>query len=415
MQRAVNYMRGSVQLEVEGPYPERFFNICSATGVRFWGVEVVDETTVRVVVARSQMRRAVELGPKCLCQVRTLREEGAPSLALHLRDRYGLLVGMALSLIAVLVFSRFILVIDIVGNTTLPDSVILSELDDIGLSVGSYGPGVDARAVSNRALMDLEELGFLTVNIRGIVAEIVVREAEPAPELEPTGVAMDLVAHKPGVILDVDGLAGQPVVEPGQEVSAGDVLISGTVSLFRKDAPEELIASYPTLAKGQVWAEVEEVFSASAPLSAWQKAYTGETATRYQVVLFGKAFKISSKTFQPFPYYDKIETSQALTLGQGLVLPLSLEKQVCAAYQPQALALDRDQVEEELRDVLSRRLESAMGEGGQVLNAAWSVTEENGALTVTVTARCREQIAVSATEENGTAGDPAPHNGDETI
>ena len=95
-------------------------------------------------------------------------------------------------------------------------------------------------------------------------------------------------------------------------------------------------------------------------------------------------------------------------------MPLSLEKQVCAAYQPQALALDREQVEKELRDVLSRRLEFAMGEDGQILDAVWNVTEENGALTVTVAARCREQIAVSATEENGTAGDPASHNGDET-
>lgn len=401
MQRAVNYMRGSTQLEVEGPYPERFFNICSATGVRFWGVEVVDETTVRVVVARSQARRAAALGPRCLCQVRTLREEGAPSLALHLRDRYGLLLGMALSLIAVLVLSRFILVIDIVGNAAVPDSVILSELSDIGLSVGSYGPGVDARAVSNRALMDLEELGFLSVNIRGIVAEVVVREADPAPEVEPIGVAVDLVAQKSGTILDVDGLAGEPVVEPGQEVSAGDVLISGTVNLFRKDVPEELLAAYPTLAKGRVWAEVEEAFSASAPLSTWTKAYTGETATRYQVILFGKAFKISSKTFQPFPYYDKIELSQALTLRGGLVLPLAVERQVCAEYQPQALALDRDEVEARLREVLSRRLESALGEGGGILDAAWSVTEEDGVLTVTVTARCREQIAVSATEEKG--------------
>ena len=199
----------------------------------------------------------------------------------------------------------------------------------------------------------------------------------------------------------MDSLAGVPLVEPGESVSAGDVLISGTVNIFQKDRPEELLATYPTLAKGWVWAEVEEVFSASAPLNTWEKAYTGETATRYQVVLFGKVFKISSKTFQPFPYYDKIEVSQALTLRDGLALPMALEKQVCAAYQPQAMALDRDQVEARLRDVLSRRLESALGEGGGILDASWSVAEEDGVLTVTVSARCREQIAVSATEENG--------------
>ena len=54
MQNAANFIRGSVRLEAVGPYPERFFNILSARGIRFWQVERVDATTVRLTVARSQ-------------------------------------------------------------------------------------------------------------------------------------------------------------------------------------------------------------------------------------------------------------------------------------------------------------------------------------------------------------------------
>ncbi len=62
MQNAANFIRGSVRLEAVGPYPERFLNILSARGIRFWQVERVDATTVRLTVARSQAGRAQALG-----------------------------------------------------------------------------------------------------------------------------------------------------------------------------------------------------------------------------------------------------------------------------------------------------------------------------------------------------------------
>ena len=111
MQKAVNYMRGCVRLEATGPYPERFFNICSARGIRFWKVERVDETTVRLTVALSQAKTAQALGSKCLCDVTQIGQTGAPSFLMQFRSRYGMLVGLALSLLAVVFLSRFVLVI----------------------------------------------------------------------------------------------------------------------------------------------------------------------------------------------------------------------------------------------------------------------------------------------------------------
>lgn len=395
MQKATNYIRGSVRLEATGPYPERFFNICSARGVRFWKVERVDETTVRLTVARSQARRAVALGPKCLCEVKRIGEEGALSFLTRFRSRYGLLAGLALSLLAVMVLSRFVLVIDITGNTTVPDGVILSELREAGVSLGSYGPAVDERSVANQTLLGLEELSFVSVNLRGVRAEVVVRERDPAPEVEPTGVAADLIAGKSGRILAVNALAGDPQVEVGDTVEAGEVLVSGTVEVPSNQNPGQVLATYPVLSKGSVWAEVEEQFSASIPLNYTQKSYTGRTEREYEVVVLGRSFKISPKAFQPFSYYDKIEHSWDLTLSRDLVLPFSLTVRQCSEYEPAQGTLDRDGAEEYLRALLENRLTQAIGSDGAVLDRQWETAEQDGVLTLTVTARCREQIAQS--------------------
>ena len=37
--RLVNALRGSVRLEVEGAFPERFLNLCAQRGILFWNVE----------------------------------------------------------------------------------------------------------------------------------------------------------------------------------------------------------------------------------------------------------------------------------------------------------------------------------------------------------------------------------------
>lgn len=399
MQKAMNYMRGSVRLEATGPYPERFFNICSARGIRFWKVERVDETTVRLTVARTQAKQALGLGARCLCEVRQIGEEGAPSFLAQFRTRYGMLAGLVLSLAAVLVLSKFVLVIDITGNATVPDGVILAELREIGLAPGAYGPAVDERSISNRALLDLEELSFLSVNLHGVRAEVVVREAEPTPEVEPTGVAADLTAGKAGRVLQVYPLAGEPTVQTGDQVEAGDTLISGTVHVVAGTDPGVVVSTYPVVAKGRVWAEVEESFSASTPLTCVGKEYTGRTAVRHEVVVLGKVFKISPKAFQPFAYYDKIEETRSLTLRGGVTLPLSLVTCRCREYQPAGLSLDRDSAERYLRSLLENRLSDAVGEGGEVLDAVWQVEERDGVLTVRVDARCREQIAESGTKE----------------
>lgn len=395
MQKATNYIRGSVRLEATGPYPERFFNICSARGVRFWKVERVDETTVRLTVARSQARQAVALGPKCLCEVKRIGEEGAVSFLSRFRSRYGLLAGLALSLLAVMILSRFVLVIDITGNTTVPDGVILSELREAGISLGTYGPSVDERSVANRTLMGLEDLSFVSVNLRGVRAEVVVRERDQPPEVEPTGVAADLIAQKSGRILSVNNLAGAPQVEAGDTVEAGQVLVSGTMVITGEENPDQVLATYPVLSKGSVWAEVEEQFSASIPLTFTQKNYTGRTAREYEVVVLGRSFKISPKAFQPFAYYDKIEHSWDLTLSGGLTLPFSLTVRECSEYEPGQGTISREGAEEYLRAVLENRLTEAMGEGGSVLDQQWETTEQDGVLTLTLTARCREQIAQS--------------------
>ena len=76
-------------------------------------------------------------------------------------------------------------------------------------------------------------------------------------------------------------------------------------------------------------------------------------------------------------------------------MPFSLTVRQCSEYEPGQGTVSREGAEEYLRSVLENRLTEAMGEGGSVLDRQWETTEQDGVLTLTLTALCREQIAQS--------------------
>ena len=48
MQKIINFFRGSVLYTVTGAFPERFLNLCAPNAVPFWGLDLLDDHTLRL-------------------------------------------------------------------------------------------------------------------------------------------------------------------------------------------------------------------------------------------------------------------------------------------------------------------------------------------------------------------------------
>ena len=135
--RLVNALRGSVRLEVEGAFPERFLNLCAQRGILFWNVEWMEATRLRLTVTRRGSRQAAALGERTLCTVTPAGRSGMPYFLARFKKRYAFWVGMGLSMAAVCVLSSFVLTIEVKGNTNVPTAQILTELRRQGLGIGT--------------------------------------------------------------------------------------------------------------------------------------------------------------------------------------------------------------------------------------------------------------------------------------
>ena len=389
MQKVINYLRGSVQLELTGAFPERFLNICAAENVPFWRVEQPDSHTLRVTLAVQDRGLAEQLAGRSMCQVREVGRRGMPAFLNRFRKRYALLAGLALSLLAACILSNFILMIDVTGNDRVPRAEILSELNRLGFGIGTYGPGVNERDLVNRALLELEDVGFLTINIKGIRAEVVVREAPEKPEIVDKNKPADVVAVRDGVVLEVGARAGKEMVKEGDAVLKGEVLISGLVPY--EDGTGAVFASRQYRAEGEIWAITERTVRRSIPLKTSGKGARQKAQTRYALRVLNHRIKFYRNSSISCDNYDKISREYKLTLPGGLELPVSWIRTVISAYEPTEVTLTRESAERYLKDRLEGELKEAVAEG-EVLSKSWETGEKDGILTVTMKASCNEQI-----------------------
>ena len=259
--------------------------------------------------------------------------------------------------------------------------------------------------MGNKVLLQLPQLSWLSINLYGTRAEVLVREAVEAPELVDAQEYGSVVARASGIITKVEALTGEAVVEVGDTVLEGETLISGTVHLkgpAYSETPE--IGQMQVRASGRVYARTWRTLSAQLPLEAQVKRYTGEEAALWSVTVLGRRTDFFGKGGISFDRYDKISRTWTLTLPGGEEMPLAVQRETCRAYELETLAVEPDAAQAMLKERLLEALEETVGEG-ETVSTEFAVETADGMLTITLQAECREEIG-KFVPDSTTKGNP---------
>lgn len=395
MKRFMNFLQGIITLTVTGPFPERLMNLCAQERVDFWGLEWLDEHTLRLTTRRRTLSLLRRLAERVGCEVTVEGSRGLPDFLLRFRTRYAFLAGLALSLCAVAVLSRFVLTVEVTGNQRVPTAVILSELRQLGVRPGIYGPSIDRQQVAQQAVLALEDLSWMGINLHGTRLEVIVRETiEPPDRIDETGY-YDVVAEADGMVTHVEAELGEAAVQEGDIVLAGEVLISGTVSMEPPQYSGLPTRYYQTHARGRVWARTWRTLTAAIPLEVQVKEYTGREKSAWTLNLFGRRFALWGGDGYEKLYEQSAWTEQVVLPGET-ALPITLTREVFREYETRTAEVDLDAAEHLLEEQLSQRLEQLLGEDGQVESTQFSLRVLDGLIQVTLQAECLEEIGREA-------------------
>lgn len=387
--KVLNYLRGQVTVEVESAAPERVLNLCAAHGIPFWELAWLSEIRLRAVTSRAELPRLREVLTRTDAVLTVVRTEGAPEVWRQYRRRYVLLAAAAVLAAVLALGSTHIWDFQVTGNDTVPTETILRTLEKHGVTLGARSR-IDQEALRNRVLLELPDVVWLTVNMRGCTAHVQVVERQRPPHLYADGEIANVVAARDGLVTKIQALDGQAQVMAGTTVTAGQVLISGVVDSDQR--------GYRLLhGMGQVWARTWYELSVSVPLTVQEKGQETGAVTRLAVDIGRNRIKIYGKGSMTGPDCDKMTVYHQARLPFGLTLPVTLvtERTVrCAAAEAERPAADaRAEGETQLMAQLQAALERSQG---QLLDHSFDAVRQGNRLVVTLRAECEEQIGVSS-------------------
>ncbi len=404
MKKLINLMRGYVELEAAGAFPERLLNLCAQNRLQFWKLNWIDETSFTFRIALQDRKRLDELAQRSMCELSERSRRGAAVVAEGiLKRRWGFVAGMALCFFAVSVLSRFLLVVEVSGNESISTAVILSQLQRVGVRPGAYGPSIVEKEAANEALLGLPELSYMAINIYGTRAEVVVRETEKKPELLDENVPADVVADVDGILEDIHAEAGRAMFQDGDIVAKGEILISGDLDLKEPEWGTVDLGHLIVRAAGSVTARTWRMLEETVPAVVQVKEYTGEECKKFGIKFLWIDLDFFENSSISGGRYDKISKTEQLVLF-GRPWPVWFTTETRRSYTLTEQPLDREAAVARMEQALLVRLDKLMEANcGEAFQTDFVVREERGRFTVTLLAECREEIGRTV-ERDGEVG-----------
>ena len=373
-------LRGRARVELRGAEPERLLERCRLEGLRLRRVESVDACTLRAELWQEELPALERLAEGCGFSLRLLSLSGGRETGRLLRRRWALLLGLLLTGAALAASQLFVWQFRVLGCEKLSRGQVLRALAECGVEPGFFAPGIRQELVRSRMLTLLPELEWMTVNVSGSRATVLVRERRETPELRGDAPA-DIVAARPGLIRSCTVLEGLALVGPGDAVLEGEVLVSGTVESLSRP-PRQLRAMAEI--RAETWRELIAV----CPIDMLLTGEWGAASRRFALLLGKNLLNLGKNPNKGLDERCTIVHEYILGAEGLFSLPLGLRTEERRPLLPRDAYADRTG---EMEAALLRRLEEETD--GEILNYDFSAGQRDGLLIVTLRAHCLENIA----------------------
>ena len=381
MKKLERTMWGYCRVEVCGAFPETVLNACAMQALELWDMKCEDDHTLRFCVYERDIPALENIARRCMCDMSVLGTAGGSTRRRFLKNHVWLLVSLLAALGILAASSLFIWDIDVYGCDELSEGEVLCALSDCGVDCGAYWPALNVDMIRADMLTRLPELAWMTVNVSGSRAIVLVEERVKKPEIYIESAGADIVAARTGIIRRLSVLNGTPLVGTGQSVTAGETVISGTMESLSRDARY-------VRAQGGVTADTWYELSAVCPAQMQEKTPRAGVRRRF-ALKFGKSrYNFYFSSGNTVDGCDKIIHNYNAGIRGLFALPVTLVVEELRPYRLSG-AVPADTA------AMGARLEARLEDGlrGVVLSSSVTKGDNGGLAVVTLRAACRENIA----------------------
>lgn len=370
MIRIYRYILGRIRVRFYGEFPERILNLCAVNGITLWGAKSVKDGIRAYITVRDFLNiRNIRKGTGI--RVHIEEKSGLPFLISRYRKRVGLTAGTAMLLLFLQLMSGFIWNIEIVGNSRVTDSEIMSALNKIGIYEGIPSGKIESKSQREKLLLEIDSLAWCSLNVEGCRLTVNVSEAKEKAENESQ--PCNLKSEFDGIVKKIDITAGNCVVKVGDTVKKGDVLVSG---IIENAGGTRFVSS-----SGTVTAEVKHTFTLSDKYKKTEIKETGTVKKRCVLEFFTLKIPLFLGS-QTGTYNEELETKSLSLLGEKL--PIRLYKKKFRITKEVTVIKNKEQLISGLEAEMEKLLKKEKITDYSIISKEFTETDDGVTLNLTV-------------------------------
>ena len=350
----IEYFRSAYEITVEEKSARAALDFLVRYDIPFYHLESKGETVsfrmyapyFREYTARRRERRFAG---------ETRKRLGFSVFVSKYKARLGLFVGGLFGIFLLVFSSLFVWDITVSGNETIPESVILDAMEENGLKLGAFIPSLDTERIEGVVILEVDGISFVSVNLRGTVANVELRERADNTEIVDIESPSNLVASRDGQISALEITGGGSKVKLGAIVIKGDLLASGVI--------DSAALGYRLVrARGSISARTTMTYQAEIPLEITEKVYTGRTTTYYSIKFFSKIINFFRKDNISEESCDRIEEERRIYLFGKIKLPIFTVKTTYAEYEMKTRTMTEAEALQKAKDSLREKSENDLAD-----------------------------------------------------
>ncbi|MDW2799562.1 sporulation protein YqfD [Clostridium boliviensis] len=342
---------GYLFVEMTGFSPERFLNMCSVHEIEVWEV-FHSGHTYRFFMTVPGFRKIKPLVRKSKVRLRILKKFGLPFFLYRNRKRKYYAAGFLCFLMMLYALSLFIWDIQFDGNQMYTYDTLLKFCESEEIRYGMKKSKINCDVLEESLRTRFPEITWVSARVSGTRLLVKIKENEVLFEIPVKDeTPCDLIAQKDGTITSMIVRSGVPMVKVGDEVSAGQVLVSGTLPVIGDS--EEIMNTHYVHSDGDITARTEYHYNRKIPLFKTIDVETGKVRRGRYI----KAFQFSFLFMRPRPdgtaWKQTMEEKQ-LHLFENFYLPIYVGKITGNEY----ISYERPYTEEEKKELADQMNQS---------------------------------------------------------
>ena len=303
------FFKSKIKINIKGRKIERFIKRLADNKINIYNMEMINRNEANIVILKSDYLKVLNI--KSIYEFNIVGGTGMIKIRKTLKLNSLILFFLVIGIIVLQILSRMIFSIEVIHTDKSIRNKMLSELENYGLKIHAFKKSYDEVQKIKEQILTNHKDDIEWLEIENIGTKYIVRlEERKIKNNEESNEKRHVIASKNAIIKKIEAENGEIVKEINSYVNAGDIIISGNITLNEQ-------VKNTVSASGHVYGEVWYKVKVDYPLAYSEKHETGNSQKRLVFNFLNKSYELGFKK-----YKDKNVSSK--TLLKHIFLPISL-------------------------------------------------------------------------------------------